>query len=75
MGAFAHMVAFDDEMNGFAHLHPISENVPSSENTTHTGPLSFGFTAPKYGIYRLWAQIKTTTEKEIFIPFDLEFGS
>lgn len=75
MGAFAHMVAFDDEMNGFAHLHPISENVPSSENTTHTGPLSFGFTAPKYGIYRLWAQVKTTTEKEIFIPFDLEFGS
>ena len=75
MGAFAHMVAFDDEMNGFAHLHPISENVPSSENTTHTGPLSFGFTAPKYGTYRLWAQVKTTTEKEIFIPFDLEFGS
>ena len=75
MGAFAHMVAFDDEMNGFAHLHPISENVPSSENTTHTGPLSFDFTAPKYRMYRLWAQVKTTTEKEIFIPFDVEFGS
>ena len=75
MGAFAHMVAFDGEMNGFAHLHPILENVPSSENKTYTGPLSFGFTAPKYGIYRLWAQVKTTTEKEIFIPFDLEFGS
>jgi hypothetical protein len=75
MGAFAHMVAFDSELNGFAHLHPISEDVPSSENRTHAGPLSFGFTAPKYGIYRLWAQVKTTTDKEIFIPFDLEFGT
>jgi len=74
-GAFAHMVAFDNDLNGFAHLHPITDTIPSSENQTHQGPLSFGFTAPNEGIYRLWAQVKTSSTKEVFIPFDLEFGS
>ena len=75
MGAFAHMVAFDNDLNGFAHLHPITDSIPNSENLTHCGPLTFVFTAPKEGIYRLWAQVKTSSTQEVFIPFDLEFGS
>lgn len=75
MGAFAHMVAFDENLSGFAHLHPITDEIPSSQNTIYNGPLSFSFTAPKSGIYRLWAQVKTTIDEELFIPFDFEFGS
>ena len=75
MGAFAHMVAFDENLNGFAHLHPITDDTPSSEYNLHNGPLTFSFSAPKDGIYRLWAQVKTSAKKEVFIPFDLEVGS
>ena len=75
MGAFAHMVAFDENVRGFAHLHPFGENRPLSENETFSGPLSFGFSAPKDGIYRLWAQVKTNKSEEFFIPFDLSVGS
>ena len=75
MGAFAHMVAFDNNLNGFAHLHPLSEDLPSSNQTTYKGPLTFGFSPPGRGVYRLWAQVKTNLDKEIFIPFDLEIGS
>lgn len=75
MGAFAHMVAFDNKISGFAHLHPIMDILPLSRDDVFTGSLTFGFSAPKPGIYRLWAQVKTTVDKEIFIPFDLEVGS
>ena len=76
MGAFAHMVAFDPELKGFAHLHPTETFLPSSENDTHSGSLSFSFMPPKAGTYRLWAQIKLENDpKETFIPFDLKVGS
>ena len=75
MGAFAHMVAFDNTLNGFAHLHPLSENLSNSKQITYQGPLTFGFSPPNRGVYRLWAQVKTTLNKEILIPFDLEIGS
>ena len=75
MGAFAHMVAFDKNVNGFAHLHPISEDLNIDKKTTFQGPLTFGFSPPGKGVYRLWAQIKTRVDEEIFIPFDLEIGS
>ena len=75
MGAFAHMVAFDGELKGFAHLHPEENLLPVGEGDLHEGPLSFTFTPPKQGLYRLWAQVRFAGEPETFIPFDLKVGS
>jgi len=75
MGAFAHMVAFDGDLKGFAHLHPEENLLPVGEGDLHEGPLSFTFTPPKQGLYRLWAQVRFAGEPETFIPFDLKVGS
>ena len=75
MGAFAHMVAFDKNVNGFAHLHPLNEDLDNVNKTTFQGPLTFGFSPPGEGVYRLWAQVRTDIEEEVFIPFDLKIGS
>ena len=75
MGAFAHMVAFDPKLNGFAHLHPLEDILPASQSDSHRGPLTFSFNPPKDGFYRLWAQVRIGDESETFIPFDLKVGS
>ena len=75
MGAFAHMVAFDGDLKGFAHLHPEENLLPADKEDLHEGPLSFTFTPPKQGLYRLWAQVRFAGEPETFIPFDLRVGS
>ena len=75
MGAFAHMVAFDPELKGFAHLHPLEDVLPANQSDSHQGPLTFSFTPPKNGFYRLWAQVRIGEEAETFIPFDLKVGS
>jgi hypothetical protein len=75
MGAFAHMVAFDGELKGFAHLHPLENALPAGQEDVHEGPLTFTFSPPKEGLYRLWAQVRFSGESETFIPFDLRVGS
>ena len=76
MGAFAHMVAFDSSLKGFAHLHPSEETLPRSKEDAHSGPLQFTFVPPQQGSYRLWAQVLLEDmEREIFIPFDLKVDS
>ena len=75
MGAFAHMVAFDSKLRGFAHLHPLENVLPANESDSHRGPLTFSFIPPGNGIYRLWAQVRIGEEAETFIPFDLKVGS
>ena len=75
MGAFAHMVAFDSTLKGFAHLHPEENVLPAEESDSHEGTLTFAFTPPKPGFYRLWAQVRIGREPETFIPFDLKTGS
>jgi len=75
MGAFAHMVAFDPELKGFAHLHPLEDVLPANQSDSHRGPLTFSFSPPKNGFYRLWAQVRIGEEAETFIPFDLKVGS
>ena len=75
MGAFAHMVAFDPELNGFAHLHPLENALPAKKDELHPGELTFNFMPPKEGRYRLWAQLKLDgSAKETFVPFDLDVG-
>jgi len=75
MGAFAHMVAFDPELKGFAHLHPLEDILPANQSDSHQGPLTFSFNPPGNGTYRLWAQVRIGDEAETFIPFDLKVGS
>tara|TARA_B100002019_G_scaffold275741_1_gene273903 strand:- start:1664 stop:2572 length:909 start_codon:yes stop_codon:yes gene_type:complete len=72
MGAFAHLVAFEPDTDGFAHLHPLEYEPPKSKEDIRQGPLTFSFKSPKSGIYRLWAQIKVgEDEEESFLPFDI----
>ncbi|MEO0797279.1 MAG: hypothetical protein AAFX93_19165 [Verrucomicrobiota bacterium] len=64
MGAWAHLVAFDEELRGFAHLHPKytgKEKNPSPE-------LEFVLNTHIPGSYRIWAQVKVDGI-ERFIPF------
>jgi hypothetical protein len=75
MGAFAHMVAFDENLKGFAHLHPEENALPAGKEDIFEGPLTFTFSPPKEGLYRLWAQVKFNGEPETFVPFDLKIGS
>lgn len=66
MAAYAHLVAFDPQRKGFAHLHPLQtdhENDPSPE-------LRFRFRTDKPGRYRIWAQFDAGGG-ERFAPFDL----
>ena len=67
MGTFAHLVAFDRNRNGFAHMHPVDDGVGLG-----TEEASFGFSlntdAPGY--YRLWAQVRADG-RDIFAPFDI----
>jgi len=73
MGAFAHLVAFEPNTAGFAHLHPLEYEPPQSKEDCRIGPLSFNFKSPAPGNYRLWAQIKVgQDEEETFLPFDLK---
>ncbi len=66
MGALAHVVAFDEEQHGFAHLHPIYTGNERGEQPQ----LSFVFNTYKPGNYRLWAQYKID-EREFYKPIDV----
>lgn len=66
MGALGHMVAFDEDLSGFAHLHPKYTGAEKAEHPE----LSFAFNTAKPGKYRLWAQVKISGE-ERFFPFDV----
>jgi hypothetical protein len=70
MGALAHLVAFDDALHGYAHLHP---GVSGHEDDLRAPQLSFLFNTTKPGRYRIWAQVKLDGQ-ERFAPFDLEVG-
>ncbi len=67
MDAKAHLVAFDAERSGFAHLHP-TDATPTSAH----GGQELGFTLhlADPGYYRLWAQVKLEGH-EIYAPFGL----
>ncbi len=70
MGAFAHLVAFDSERSGFAHLHPNQANSLAPSDTTRPR-LAFKLTLPKAGRYVIWAQVRPGG-RETFVPFWFE---
>jgi hypothetical protein len=75
MGSKGHMVAFDAEAKGFAHMHPVDDVITS--RTAGLGgvgredsKLAFLFNVPNPGWYRLFAQIQVKGEA-LFGHFDL----
>ncbi len=67
MGAFAHVVAFDEQRSGFAHLHP--QQIDLSKPPDAVKPeLAFKVLIPQPGRYVIWAQVKLGQE-EVFVPF------
>jgi hypothetical protein len=69
MGAFAHLVAFDEARSGFAHLHPAEADLlrqPDPKNPV----LNFKLTIPRGGHYVVWAQVNIGGQ-ETFVPFGL----
>jgi hypothetical protein len=67
MGAFAHLVAFDEARSGFAHLHPMEiELTPPPD--AFKPILHFKITIPRNGRYVIWAQLNLAGH-ETFVPF------
>lgn len=75
MGSKGHMVAFDAEAKGFAHMHPVDDVITSRiaglGGVGQEDPeLTFLFNVPNPGWYRLFAQIQVKGEA-LFGHFDL----
>lgn len=70
MGAWAHIVAFDQERTGFAHMHPLQENLELQLDPVEP-ELDFMFYATEPGLYTIWGQVKIDGA-EIFVPFSVE---
>lgn len=71
MDAKAHMVAFDADRRGFAHMHPLLDPLAEVEEDED---LSFLFNVPREGWYRLFAQVQKNGTS-IYAHFDLKVGS
>jgi hypothetical protein len=70
MGAFAHLVAFDEARSGFAHLHPMEIDLAQRPDAIHP-ELNFKITIPRAGRYVIWAQVNLGG-RETFVPFWFE---
>ncbi|MBN9413060.1 MAG: hypothetical protein J0H12_03970 [Candidatus Paracaedimonas acanthamoebae] len=67
MGAFAHIVAINEDFKTIAHVHPMGKE-PTDEKERGGPELMFHFMPEKSGFYKIWLQIKLAGE-EIFVPF------
>jgi hypothetical protein len=67
MGAFAHLVAFDEARSGFAHLHPNETDLAKPPDALRP-ELNFKVTIPAPGRYVIWAQVNLGGN-EAFVPF------
>jgi len=67
MDAFAHLVAFDLERGGFAHLHPSEADLTRPPDAVRP-QLTFKITIPRAGRYVIWAQV-SLEGRERFVPF------
>lgn len=67
MGAFAHLVAFDEARSGFAHLHPNETDLAKPPDAKRP-ELTFKLTIPVPGRYAIWAQVDLDG-REVFAPF------
>jgi hypothetical protein len=69
MGAFAHLVAFDADRRGFAHLHPNEAGLTPPPDASHPR-LTFKIMIPQPGPYVIWAQVNLGGREE-FVPFSI----
>lgn len=67
MGAFAHIVAINEDFNTIAHVHPMGKE-PTDEKERGGPELMFHFMPEKSGFYKIWLQIKLEGQ-EVFVPF------
>jgi hypothetical protein len=67
MGAFAHLVAFDEARSGFAHLHPVETDL-SRKPDAKRAELNFKVMIPRAGRYVIWSQVNLAG-RETFVPF------
>lgn len=67
MDAFAHLVAFDEERTGFAHLHPDQIDLNLKPDPLRP-ELTFKVLIPQAGRYVIWSQVNLGGT-EIFAPF------
>ncbi len=70
MGAYAHLVAFDEARSGFAHIHPQPADL-SRRLDPDRPQLTFRVQIPRAGRYVMWSQFKTGG-REHFVPFWVE---
>lgn len=70
MGAFAHLVAFDEGRTGFAHLHPRETDLERPPDL-RAPELHFNITIPQPGLFVIWAQL-VLDGTETFVPFWFE---
>lgn len=71
MDAYAHLVAFDRDRGGFAHLHPQAVDPLQPPEDPRAPQLRFTLTIPQPGLYVVWAQIRIAGA-EHFTPFWFE---
>jgi len=67
MGAYAHLVAFDEARSGFAHLHPRETELAPPLDPLRP-ELTFQVAIPRAGRYVIWAQV-SVSGRELFVPF------
>ena len=67
MGAYAHVVAFEESLSGYAHMHPLNPD-PRIDGALE---MDFLFHPTLSGNYRIWVQIMHDGVEHM-IPFDAE---
>jgi hypothetical protein len=67
MGAFAHLVAFDTQRSGFAHIHPNETDITKLPDATQPA-FTFKVSIPAPGRYVIWSQVNLGGT-ETFAPF------
>ncbi|KTD01232.1 hypothetical protein [Legionella feeleii] len=70
MGAYAHIVGFNDDFKTIVHIHPMGSEPQKSSD--RGGPeLQFHLVPEKAGFTKLYAQVKING-KELFVPFGIK---
>jgi hypothetical protein len=69
MGAFAHLVAFNEDGRTVLHIHPEGPE-PAAQDARGGPTLRFKLYAPTPGLYRLYAQTQIVGEAK-FAPFNI----
>lgn len=67
MGAYAHLVGFNDDRQSVLHIHPLGKE-PSSETERGKGAQKFMIAFQKSGFVKFFAQVKIDGQ-EVFAPF------